>query len=247
MKDCMTFILTVCRIYFEIDAYHLHVHAIRRHLVSACVWVSSHLPFIMGYVLAASTLSQLVLAHDSSNADPHDLGEEYEARSEPEVSKALRWFYCGGLGVALISMALISFCHIHKRVAKARLRKRPRLIFRVCIAIIIICLPLADSLSSLGLISITTALVFLVLALDLFGMSCEGDKFWTGGFCPEEKKRCTYTANCRLGKQRRREIEKALQRGDKVCLADLLKRNSSRSSVDSEETLRDEEWQGGHY
>ncbi|KAK5382340.1 hypothetical protein LTR20_006027 [Exophiala xenobiotica] len=234
-------------IYFEVDAYHVHVHAIRRHWASSCVWVSAHLPFIMGYVLAASTLSQLVLAHDSSDTDPHDLGEGYEARSEPEISKALRWFYCGGLGVALIFMALISFCHIHKRVPKARLRKRPRLVVRVCIAIIIICLPLADSLSSLDLITITTALVCLVLALDLFGMSCEGDKFWTGGFCPEEKRRCTYTANCRLGKRRRREIEKALQRGDKVCLSDLLKRNSSMSSVESEETLRDEEWQGGHY
>ncbi|KIW12279.1 hypothetical protein PV08_09556 [Exophiala spinifera] len=238
-------------IYFEIDAYHVHVHAIRRHWVSASLWVSAHLPFIMGYVLAASTLSRLVLAHDSADADPEWLGEGYAERSESEVPTAFRWFYCGGLGVALICMAAISLSHIHKRVntkGKTRLRKRPRLVFRVCVAAVIICLPLAKSLSSLSLISITTALVFSVLALDLFGMSRKGDKFWTGGFCPHEKKNTTYTAQCRLGKRRRREIEKAMQRGEKVGLADLLKRkNSSMSSLESEETLRDEEWQGGHF
>lgn len=233
------------RIYFEIDAYMVHVHAIRRHWLSSTVWSSAHLPFIMGYVLAASTLSQLVLAHDCSDTNPEDLGENYQGRSEPEVAKALRWFYCGGLGIALISMAVISFCHIHKRLDKTRLRKRPRLVIRLCVAVIIICLPLADSLSSLDLIAITTSLVFFVLVLDLFGNSCAGDKFWTGGFCPEERRKCTYTAHCKLGKRRRRELEKALQRGDKVCLKDYMRRNTSMSSVESEETLRDEEW--GHY
>jgi len=200
----------------------------------------------MGYILAASTLSQLVLAHDCSDADEHDLGHHYEDRSVGELSSALRWFYCGGLGVALISMAVISFCHIHKRLEKSRLKKRPRLAIRVCVAIIIICLPLADSLTSLDLISITTGLVFLVLCLDLFGNSCEGDKFWTGGWCAEEKKKCTYTANFKLGRRRRREIEQALHRGEKISLSDLLKRHSSMSSLESQSS-REEEWHGGHY
>ncbi|EXJ91473.1 hypothetical protein A1O3_00021 [Capronia epimyces CBS 606.96] len=233
-------------IYFEIDAYNIHVHAIRRHAVSSTVWITAHLPFIMGYVLAASTLSQLVLAHDCAGANPEDLGENYQGRSDSEVAKALRWFYCCGLGIALLAMAVISFCHIHKRLANARLRKRPRLAVRVCVAIIIICLPLADSLSSLDLISITTALVCFILALDLFGNSCEGDSFWTGGFCVQEKKNCVYTANCKLGKRRQRELEKAIQRGEKVSLADVLKRNSSMSSMESEES-RVEKWHGGHY
>lgn len=236
----------MARIYFEIDAYHVHVHAIRRHWLSSTVWISAHLPFIMGYILAASTLSRLVLAHDCDDADPHDLGEHYEERSEAEVGHTLRWYYCGGLGIALMSMALISFCHIHKRLEKSRMRKRPRLVLRVCVAIIIICLPTASSLTSLDLISITTALVFFVLALDLYGSSCEGDKFWTGGFCPEEKMKCTYTAKCRLGRRRQQDLENAIRRGEKVSLQDLLKRHSSMSSLESEQS-RDEEWQGGHY
>ncbi|KAJ4501928.1 hypothetical protein HRR80_009524 [Exophiala dermatitidis] len=235
-------------IYFEIDAYRVHVHAIRRHAISSTVWTMAHLPFIMGYVLAAATLSQLVLAHDCADANPEDLGEQYEARSAPVVPKPLRWFYCCGLGVALISMAVISFCHIHKRLPNARLRKRPRLAIRVGAAVIIMCLPLADSdsLSSLDLISITCALVFFVLVLDLFGNTCEGDSFWTGGFCSQEKKSRVYTANCRLGKRRRREIEKAIQRGEKVSLPDIMKRNPSTSSVESEESAA-ETWHGGHY
>lgn len=234
------------RIYFEIDAYNVHVHAIRRHAVSSTVWITAHLPFIMGYVLAASTLSQLVLAHDCADTDLEELGEHYQDRSEPEVVEALRWFYCGGLGVALLSMTVISYCHIHKRLANARLRKRPRLVIRVGVAVIIICLALADSLSSLELISITTALVFFVLALDLFGNSCEGDGFWTGGFCAKEKKNCVYTANYKLGRKRRRELEAAMQNGEKVSLADMLKKNSSVSSMESEES-RAEGWHGGHY
>lgn len=200
----------------------------------------------MGYVLASSTLSRLVLAHDCDDADPHDLGDHYEELSEGEVGKAFRWFYCGGLGIALLAMSLISFCHIHKRLEKSRLPKRPRLVIRVCVAIIIICLATAESLTSLDLISITTALVFFALCIDLYGRSKEGDKFWTGGFCPEEKKKCTYTARCKLGRRRRKELESALHRGEKVSLADLLKRHSSMSSLESQDS-RDEEWHGGHY
>jgi hypothetical protein len=239
----------VGRIYFEIDAYHVHVHAIRRHWLSSTVWIAAHLPFIMSYVLAAATLSQLVLAHDCGDADPADLGDTYAERSEADVRQALRWFYCGGLGVALICMAVISFCHVHKRLANPRLKKRPRLAVRVGVAVVIICLPLATSLNSLDLISITTSLSAFVLALDLFGSSCEGDRFWTGGFCAEEKKKCTYTAHCRLSRRRRAELNRAVQRGDKVCLADfaLRKRNSSMSSLESQRTLADEEWHGGHY
>ena len=135
-------------IYFEIDAFAVHVHAIRRHWFSSCVWVTAHLPFIMAYVLAASTLTTLVLAHDSADAEIEWLGSHYQERSVAELDAGMRWFYCGGIGVALIFMAVISLCHTHKKLKKGRLNKRPRLIFRVCVAIVIICLPTAgDSLS----------------------------------------------------------------------------------------------------
>ena len=202
-----------------------------------------HLPFVMSYVLAASTLSRLVLAHDCSNADPETLGEDFIGRSVEHVDQALRWYYCGGIGMALICMSILSLCHIHKRLPKARLLKRPRLVIRVFCAITIICLPLATSLTSLDLIAITTSLVVFVLALDLYGNSSQGDAFWTGGLCKEARKNCPYTADCKLGRQRREQLQKAMARGEKVGLADLLKRHGSMSSVGTE-TSRDEEWQG---
>jgi hypothetical protein len=211
------------------------------------LWVSVHLPFVMSYVLAAATLSKLVLAHDCPDADPETLGEQYVSKSEAELATGLRWFYCGGIGVSLLCMSLISLSHIHKRLPNPRLRKRPRLAIRVSVAIAIIFLPLAKSLTSVHLISVTTALVVFVLVLDLFGNSCEGDRFWTGGFCPEQKKNCVYTANLKLGRRRRKELEKALSRGEKLTLADMLKRHSSTSSFGSEKSVQDAEWHGGHY
>jgi hypothetical protein len=228
--------------------YKVHVHAIRRHWLSSMVWVSAHLPFVMAYVLAAATLSKLVLAHDCAGANVDDLGDTYAEKSEAvgeRLADGLRWYYCCGIGVSLIFMAVISLTHIHKKIPNARLLKRPRLAIRACIGIIIICLPLARSLSSLDLISITTALVVLVLVLDLYGNSCTGDKFWTGGFCHEERRKCQYTANCKLGRKKRQELIKALQNGEKIRLEDL-RRSGSMSSISSEKTLGDEEWHA-HY
>ena len=92
-------------IYFEIDAWNLHTHAIRRHYMSTWLWITSHLPFIMGYVLAGAALSRIVLATDCRDANVEDLTEQYVSKSEPELSSGLRWYYCGGLGVALFSMS----------------------------------------------------------------------------------------------------------------------------------------------
>lgn len=76
----------------------------------------------MGYVIAGASLSKLVLAHDSSDTDVETLGEIYLERSELEVPIGLRWFYCGGLGIALLCMgkshlsslpASLSSCHFY--------------------------------------------------------------------------------------------------------------------------------------
>ena len=229
-------------LYFEIDNYLIHVHAIRRSAWSSLIWVSAHLPMVMGYVLGAATLGQLVLAHDCLDSDPETLGEAYVNRSVGEVPPGIRWFYCGGIGVTLLSMGVISFCHVHKRVKNVRLKKRPRLFVRACVAIIIICMPLTTKLTSLDLISITTALVFFILCLDLYGNTCQGQQFWTGGFCLEEKKKCTYVANLKIRKHQRRDIEGKLHRGEHVSLSDLLRRHSSMSSLESHEG-----YHGGHF
>ena len=239
-------------IYFEIDHYNLHVHAIRRHWFSSSIWMSAQVPFIMGYVLAAATLSQLVLAHDCGDANLDTLGEDYVSRSPASISRGVRWYYCGGLGVALICMSLISLSHIHKRLPNPRLMKRPRLFIRCCVAVIIMCLPLAhDRLSSLDLIATTTSLTVFVLVIDLFGNSCAGDQFWTGGFRSEQKKACKYSARCHVSKRKKKQIVEAMKRGEKMDLEDVLSRsgtnNSSRTSLSlGDDVLGDDIWAGGH-
>lgn len=197
----------------------------------------------MGYVLSSSTLSRLVLAHDCSDADSETLGEEYIGKSVADLSHGLRWFYCCGIGIALISMTVISMSHTHKKIPNARLSKRPRLVIRVCVAVAIICLPLAKDLTSMGLIATTTSLIVCVLSLDLFGNSCQGEKFWLGGFRHDERRKRTYTANCPLGRRRRKELEKAFARGEKVGLADVLQHSESVSSLSSD-ALHDGDLQG---
>ena len=168
-----------------------------------------------------------------------------------EIPDAMRWFYCGGLGVALFSMGVISLTHVHKRLERVRLKKRPRLAVRAAVSVIIICLPLAHELTSLDLIAITTSLTIFILILDLYGNSAQGTSFWRGGCCPIERKNTSYVCTKKIGKHQRRKIQRALERGEKVGLAELLARHGSTSSMSSEgsgtSTPKDAEWSGGHY
>jgi hypothetical protein len=70
----------------------------------AMVWLTAHLPFLLGFSLAGASLSKLVVAHDCSGADVENLTEMYMAKSSDTIEIGLRWFYCGGLGVAVMSM-----------------------------------------------------------------------------------------------------------------------------------------------
>lgn len=203
----------------------------------------------MGYVIAGASLSKLVLAHDSGDTDVETLGEVYLERSEPEVPIGLRWFYCGGLGIALLCMckppfslltpsfssrrffllmaladhiAAISMSHIHKEFEGQRIAKRYRLAVRVAIAIVLICLPLAHGLSSLELISTTTALVALVLTVDLYGSTSVLDDFW------RDKKMCKYSAECHLKKK---DIEAAFTKGETIAVEKLSKGNEGEKCV----------------
>ncbi|KAL8665487.1 MAG: hypothetical protein Q9202_002192 [Teloschistes flavicans] len=200
-------------LYFEIDGWNIHTHAIRRHVASSILWIFIHLPFIMGYVLAGASLSRLVLAHDCGDADSETLADAYSGRSEAEVEPGLRWFYCVGLGIALLCMSVISFCHVHKKFEGQRVTKRSRLGLRVAVVVVIICLPLAESLNSLQLVSTTTGLIGLVLAFDLYGCTYVGESFLRDG------RKCKYWADC--PRKRRRALEEAIKTGAMVNVEEL--------------------------
>ena len=89
----------------------------------------------------------------------------------------------------------ISLSHDHKSVETLRFPKPQRLAVRFVVAIILICLPLAESLDSLRLVATTTGLVVFTLVVDLFGSSCAEEGFW------RDKRLCRYEAECKLRKQ----------------------------------------------
>ncbi len=176
------------------------------------VWGTAHLPFVMSFVLGASALSKLVLATDCRDANIEALFETYMARSDTEIPRGLRWFYCIGLGLALFCMGIISICHIHKDAEGVRIKKRHRMANRFAVCIIFFCLPTAQWLNSLQLVSITTGLVIWVLLLELWGMSCPDESFFG------EKKPCRYTAKCKISKK---DLESAVKGGHVVNVSAL--------------------------
>ncbi|KAJ6442007.1 low temperature requirement A protein(LtrA) [Purpureocillium lavendulum] len=187
-------------IYFDVDARNLNLHAIRRSANTAILWQFAHLPFVMGYIVATSGLSTLVLASDVANANPEQLAEPYSSHSEDHFGNAVRFFYCQGLAIALLSMTAISLSHDHRTPATLRWAKRYRLVNRVAVCIVMFLLPLAHSLDSLELIGTTLGLSAWVLIVELFGKSCKDDPFIG------EKKGCgvRYLAKCS-----KKDMEKA--------------------------------------
>ncbi|KAF1943360.1 hypothetical protein EJ02DRAFT_400738 [Clathrospora elynae] len=206
-------------IYFEIDSFNLHTHAIRRHVFSALTWFSIHLPFIMSFVLSASALAILVRAHDCADAPLDSLFETFIPRSEDHVSPGLHWFYCGSLGVSLFCLSIIALTHTHRKIPNQRLRKETRLVFRVLISVIILTLPLAH-FNSFQLIATTTGLVVCVLMLELVGMSCWGENFFWEKGCRRD--RATYSARCGVTKE---ELGKSMKDGTVIDVEEIARRD----------------------
>lgn len=69
----------------------IHVHAIRRHWLSSSIWITIHLPLSGAFILASSTLSDLVLAHDCVNSPVSELAEAYASKSLEELEQPMRW------------------------------------------------------------------------------------------------------------------------------------------------------------
>ncbi|TVY32285.1 hypothetical protein LSUB1_G007219, partial [Lachnellula subtilissima] len=133
----------------------------------------------MSFVLGAAALSKLVIAHDCQDTEVDYLTETYMAKSDDEIPIGLRWFYCAGLGIALLCMGIISLSHIHKDGPLGqRLRKKHRMANRFCVCAILFCLPTARALNSLHLIAIVTGLVVWVPLLELWGCSCPEESFF---------------------------------------------------------------------
>ena len=227
-------------IYFEIDSYNLHTHAIRRHAISckclfllklvatplltnrprtALTWFTMHLPFTLSFTLAGAALARIVLVRDTPDAHFDDLAEFSSDRSEQHFSAGQRWFYCAGLGIALLCMNVISVTHVYKTFKTPNSRtpkwveKPTRLVIRTVVGIILICLGAVKSLDSLSLIAITTCLVVFSLAFELFGHMAVCGGRWTQG-----ERKCAYGARCHISKK---DLEAHVKKGEVVRVEDL--------------------------
>ena len=155
----------------------------------------------MSFILSSAALSRLVLVRDCED-DPLDtLAESAQARSEEEISLGLRFFYCTGLAIALLAMGAVSLSHEHKIPLTCRMPKWARLLNRLGVCIIFFCLPAAQDLNSLHLITITTSLTVWVLLFEIWGKSCKNESFFAS-----ENDKCRYTARCN-----RRQLEDAMR------------------------------------
>ncbi|CAO2648559.1 Nn.00g078260.m01.CDS01 [Neocucurbitaria sp. VM-36] len=212
-------------IYFEVDSFNLHTHAIRRHMFSAMMWFSIHLPFIMSFVLSASALAVLVRAHDCADAPLDFLFETFIPRSEDRIADGLQWFYCGGLGISLFCLSVIAYTHTHRKIPNQRLRKETRLLFRGVVSIVIICLPKAN-FDSLQLVATTTGLVICVLVVELVGMSCWGENIFWEKNCV--RKKASYEASCGVRKE---ELEKSMREGTVLNVEEIAKREGGEKGA----------------
>ncbi|KAL2061020.1 hypothetical protein VTL71DRAFT_9072 [Oculimacula yallundae] len=204
----------------------MNVHALRRHYVSAWIWIFGHLPFIMGYTLSATAMSKIVLAHDVSHSDEASLEKPYDEESPEHIAAGLRWFYCGGLCVALIFSCIISFSHIYTVKEDARLTREARLLFRTGAAVTVLLLPLVaeERLQSLALVGITCSIIISCLIVDLYGLSSRDKDFWVGGFSQKEKQDTKYKAHCKLDQDHKIQITENLEKGHKTTIRDILKK-----------------------
>ncbi|KAK3946162.1 bacterial low temperature requirement A protein-domain-containing protein [Diplogelasinospora grovesii] len=196
-------------LYFEVDGTNIHTHAIRRHANTAWLWQYAHLSFIMSFILASASLSKIVLSTDCANAPLETLTEFYQSRSADHVSLGLRFYYCHGLAIALLSTGLISLSHEHKILLTCRLPKWARLTDRLGVCIILFALPAVppEALNSLHLVAVTTSLSVWVLLFEIWGKSCKDESFFMRG--NEDRDQCRrYTARCS-----KRQLDEALKRG----------------------------------
>lgn len=112
--------------------------------------------------------------------------------------------------------------HVHKEFEGQRIRKRYRVISRISVAIVLVCLPLADKLNSLQMISTTTGLVAFTLIIDLYGSTSIHDTFW------KDRRKCKYRADCHMKKS---DVETAVKTGQKIEVLKLSKGDKGEKGV----------------
>ncbi|CAG7847789.1 SubName: Full=Uncharacterized protein {ECO:0000313/EMBL:CCA71182.1} [Serendipita indica DSM 11827] len=148
-----------CWLYFDAECSRRFLHAIRRHWFSGLTFTTLHFPLCASLILVSAALSRMTLNQD-------------------EISDALRWYFCGGLGTAMICLGALGMTHRGLDPnGTTRLGRRVQLGMRTAVGIIMICLPLADhhTLTPLKLAGICAALSSFLVIEETYGKLCRGE------------------------------------------------------------------------
>ncbi|KAK4699824.1 hypothetical protein P7C70_g6432, partial [Phenoliferia sp. Uapishka_3] len=137
-------------IYADNDASRTFLHAIRRHWLTSITWGHLHFPLTAALILASAALPSLV--------------------GESHPGQRIRWYFGGGLGTTLLSLALLGFCHKSLDAdGSALISHHYRLIARLVVGVIFATIPLAKSLSSTALLAIYAGTLFALVLAETIG------------------------------------------------------------------------------
>ncbi|KAK9479728.1 bacterial low temperature requirement A protein-domain-containing protein [Lipomyces japonicus] len=161
VRAIWTLIIAFCLnwLYVHNDGSIQGQHPFQHSIYASFLWVVLHLPLI------ASLLAGGHVAAISTESSELHIGQ--------------RWLLCGGIGTGLIILFIISLLHKSEDEPKTLLLpKYARIIFRPISGIIIICLPLADSLHVTSLLSIIMVLHVVCVVWENITSLSKGAKFW---------------------------------------------------------------------
>ncbi|CAE6481996.1 unnamed protein product [Rhizoctonia solani] len=145
-----------CWLYFDAECSHNFVHAMRRHWFTSITFTNLHFPLSASLILVSAATSRMT-------------------QDTEEVSLAIRWYFGGGLGVALISMALIGATHRGlDPMGTSRLGRFTQLGFRIAVGAIMICLPLSD-MSPLHMLGTSAGLTSFLVVEETYGKLHRGE------------------------------------------------------------------------
>uniref|UniRef100_A0A060T932 ARAD1D15620p n=1 Tax=Blastobotrys adeninivorans TaxID=409370 RepID=A0A060T932_BLAAD len=200
-RAIMTLIISYCFLwlYFNGEGSEKAVHALRRSVTSAFLWVYVHIPIMGGLILASEAAVEMTASNvDTTKKHPHTESSESESaghhvaeaaakfvvntlskaaehsseggEEEVETHYSLQFFFTGGLCVSLLGITIMALAD-KSMDPKGHKLVPPiiRLVPRAAIAIIILCLAFAEMQTTL-LLGITALLLVLLVGFETVAM-----------------------------------------------------------------------------
>ncbi|KAG8858347.1 hypothetical protein FRB91_009932 [Serendipita sp. 411] len=144
-----------CWLYFDAECSHRFLHALRRHWFTGLTFTNLHYPLSAALILAGAATSRMT--------------------QEDEVTEAINWYFGGGLGVAMFTMALIGFTHRNlDPTGTTRLGRNTQLGLRCAVGVVMICLPLSK-LNPLEMMGTCAGLTSFLVVEETFGKLHRGE------------------------------------------------------------------------